>query len=53
MNELVTTKQLCDRLKVTRQAIQNWRNEGMPFIKYGKLVRFEYEKVIEWLENRG
>jgi len=44
-----TTKELCKILKVTRQTINEWRKLGMPFVKFGKLVRFNYEEVEKWL----
>ena len=49
----ITTKELTERLKVTRQAIYDWRIQGMPNYKFGKLVRFNYEEVIEWLTNKN
>lgn len=53
MKELITTKELSSLLKVTRQTIGNWRREGMPFMKFGTTVRFDYDEVIEWLKERG
>jgi len=44
-----TTKELCERLRVTRQTIGEWRKLGMPFEKFGKLVRFDYDEVKKWL----
>lgn len=49
--ELMTNEQLCEYLKVTRQTLYNWREEGMPSIKIGRGVRFELEKVMEWLKE--
>lgn len=51
MNYL-TTKDLCERLKITRQSVYDWRKQGMPYKKFGKLVRFEYDEVKAWLEKR-
>ena len=50
--EFITDAELCELLKVTRQATYNWRVQGMPYRKMGKLVRYNYKEVIEWLENR-
>ena len=49
----ITTNELAEKLKVSRQAIWKWRNGGMPFDKLGKLVRFDYEEVKKWLLERG
>lgn len=53
MATLITTNELCELLKVSRTAIANWREEGMPYEKYGKIVRFDEEIVLEWLRNKG
>ena len=53
IKNLLTTKELQEEYKVTRQAIVNWRKEGMPFKKLGKLVRFESEQVRKWLLEKG
>lgn len=53
LKELITTKELSSLLKVTRQTIGNWRREGMPFMKFGTTIRFDYEEVMEWLKRRG
>lgn len=49
--EYLTTQELTERLKVTRQAIYKWRNAGMPYEKFGKAVRFDYAAVLHWLRN--
>lgn len=48
----ITIKELCNRLKVTRQTIYEWRKQGLPYYKFGKLVRFDYDEVKKWLESR-
>lgn len=53
LKELVTTKELSSLLKVTRQTVANWRKEGLPFMKLGRSIRFDYDEVIEWLKERG
>ena len=50
---LLTTKELEKQLKVTAVTIWRWRNDGMPFLKLNNSIRFEEEKVIEWLKQRG
>lgn len=50
--ELLTRKELAEELKVTERTIDIWRaSKGLPFIKMGALVRFERERVLEWLRN--
>jgi excisionase family DNA binding protein len=50
---LLTTKDIMGIFKVTRTTVSDWRKQGMPFKKYGKLVRFNLEEVSSWLEKRG
>lgn len=52
MSELLTTKEVATRLKVNPATVNRWRKEEkpVPFLQVGRQVRFEMEKVIEWLE---
>ena len=49
---LISTKELCELVGVTRTTINNWRKEGMPFKKFGKLVRFDKGEVMKWLDEK-
>ncbi len=48
----LTEKELCEWLKISRSKAVSLRKEGMPFIKLGKSVRFDKEKVEEWLREK-
>jgi len=50
--ELLTTAELCEWLKVGRTAVWKWRKNGMPFMGSGKTIRYEKEKVLKWLNER-
>lgn len=52
MEEMLTTKDLMRIYKVTRTTITDWRKAGMPYKKYGKIVRFDRNEVQRWLEER-
>ena len=56
MQELITVKELCEWLKVSRQWIYKQRDKKknpIPLIKLGKRdVRFPVDKVKDWL-NAG
>lgn len=52
-DELLTKDDVGKWLKISRPTIDRWRKQGMPFIKTGKLVRFEKEKVMAWLEQNN
>ena len=51
--ELLTVNELCEWLKVTRITVERWRKKDMPFIKVGKIVRFDRAKVNEWLNAQN
>lgn len=51
---LLTTKNLIEYLSVTRQTIERWRKEGMPYLQLKGNIRFNRAEVMEWLqENRS
>lgn len=50
--QLLTTAELMDLIQVSRGTLTNWRKEGLPFHKVGRLVRFNQEEVFEWLEGK-
>ena len=53
MNGLVTTRELCNMLKVSRQAVYKWRLAGCPtVVQSGNMCRYNYDEVIEWLNGR-
>lgn len=51
MDELITKDEVCSWLKISRATIDRWRSQGMPCIKVGRKVRFEENKVKEWISN--
>lgn len=53
MEELITTKELAAKLKITTRTIYNWIDDGMPVVKIGYSNRYELEKVMNWLSKRS
>ena len=47
----VTTKELMEILKVSRDSVVRWRAEGMPYEKISRTVRFNLENVLKWIEE--
>lgn len=48
----ITTTQLCDHFNVSRQAVDRWRKEGMPFVMLGpKTIRYEIDEVLEYFKS--
>lgn len=52
-SEILTVEDLCSWLKVTRKTTERWRKDGLPYIKIGRSVRFEKEKVLQWLKDHN
>ena len=54
VENLLTEKQLADRLNVSRRTVQDWRYRGggPPYIKMGSAVRYQESAVAEWLGAR-
>jgi len=51
--KLLTERELCQWLQIGRATAWRWRKEGMPFLKHGKSLRFEKEKIRQWLEKKN
>jgi excisionase family DNA binding protein len=50
---LVDEKELAERIGCTIFAIRQWRrNKHLPFLRIGRLVRFELEAVHSWLAQQ-
>lgn len=51
-DEILTTRELCEWLKVGRSTVLNWRRQGLPYFGQGKSLRYKKSEVLEWLELR-
>ena len=50
--DLMDMKELMGFLKVKRSTIYKLREEGLPVIHLGRVVRFDREEIIRWLKDR-
>jgi excisionase family DNA binding protein len=48
---MLTVAEIADKLKVHNNTIYKWIRQGMPHIKRGSVLRFELDKVEEWLRE--
>lgn len=49
---MLSTQELCDKYKITRQTSINWRKQGMPCIVLGtRTVIFDEVAVEAWVEE--
>lgn len=52
---LLTTEQVAEILNVAPHTLAVWRNEGrrdLPWVKFGRFVRYQQEDVRRYLESR-
>lgn len=48
---MLTKKQLAEKLKVSVYTIDRLRKKGLPAVKVGSNIRFDYEDVAKWLKE--
>ena len=52
MSNLITDKELSKILIVGRVTLRKYREQGMPYKRLGeKLIRYDVEEVLEWLND--
>ncbi|HTN00201.1 MAG TPA: hypothetical protein VL088_15700 [Pedobacter sp.] len=50
--EIISGETLCKRLEITRQTLGRWRvQKRIPFIEVGRVIRYDFPKVVEALEK--
>jgi len=50
-DRMLTRKELAEKLNMSERTIDRHRKNGMPFIKIGKSIRFEYVEVLKWIKE--
>lgn len=53
MPNLLTAKELAEKLSVSHMTLHRLRKKGLPVIKVGRSVRYDLEKVIAWIEKQN
>lgn len=50
--EIIDGDNLCKKLGITRQTLFRWRKQNrIPFIQQGAVVRYDFNKVVQALEE--
>lgn len=49
---MLTKQQLAKQLNVSVSMIDKLMKKGMPYLKIGKAVRFDLEKVLVWIKEQ-
>jgi excisionase family DNA binding protein len=51
--DLLTKRELAKFLSISPKTIDRWVSEReIPFLRIGRLVRFEYDEIVAWLDGR-
>jgi predicted DNA-binding transcriptional regulator AlpA len=48
----LTSKDLEKKYQISRSTVDNWKKEGLPYIKIGRSVRFDEAEVDKWIKKR-
>ena len=52
--DMISTRELCDRLNLSRQLVYNFRKQGMPVaFRSGKIIRYSLVDVLNWMDKRN
>ena len=49
---LLNEQQAANELQVSRQTLFNWRKDGCPHYKRIRFIRYELDKVLDWLKKK-
>lgn len=49
---LMNMAELMEFLRVKRSTVYKLRDEGLPTIHLGRVVRFDREEIIRWLKDK-
>jgi excisionase family DNA binding protein len=53
MKAYLTTKDVCEILKVSRETLYNWRKDGLPFTRVMTTIRYNLDEVRRWIEEQN
>lgn len=51
-NRLLDKTELAERLGISVRKVSDLQTEGLPTVKLGKSVRFDYDEVLIWAKDR-
>jgi excisionase family DNA binding protein len=51
--KLLTEKEFCQWLRISRSTALRWRRDGMPYIGRGRSIRYNKAEVKGWLSKQS
>jgi len=53
MEKLLTIKQVCELLQVSKSLVYKWVHYGyVPYVKIGTLLRFKESELFRWIKRK-
>lgn len=49
--EYMNISEVSNYYKVSTKTVRNWIKRGMPSTKLGNVLRFDYQKIDEWVNS--
>jgi excisionase family DNA binding protein len=49
---LITTKELCEWLRISKATVSNWRKQGLPYYGKDRSLRYKKSEIMEWLDKQ-
>lgn len=50
---MLKKQELAEKLNISVPMVDKLMREGMPKIKIGKSVRFDYDEVLKWIKEKN
>lgn len=51
LTRLLTQEEVMERLQISRVTLWRWRRMGLPTVKVGRSIRFDWEAVVTWVKD--
>ena len=44
---------MCEWLMISRYTFRRWRKQGLPYVGKGRLRRYWWPTLLQWMDRRG
>lgn len=51
MKKYLTTTEVCEKLNIHRNTLKRWRDQGLPYHKVNRSIRFDMDEVSDWVKG--
>lgn len=53
MTKLLKVGEMAEKLNISRATLYRLKDTGLPFVKVGGSIRFDEEKVLQWISEQN